>query len=109
MLQAVLDFINVFLTMVWNVLTWVFSALYDLNMAIFQLLFDGFLTIVYGLVSSLSLTSLLVDVAASWGLLDTNSAYLISVSGLPEGLSLIGVAYVIRLLLNLIPSVVTRI
>lgn len=109
MLQAVLDFINSFVTIFYNILTWVLDSLSSLFLSFFQILWDGFLAIVYGLVSTLSLGSLLTDVAASWGLLDANTHYLVSISGLPEGCSLIGVAYGVRLLLNLIPASLTRV
>ena len=75
----------------------------------FKYCFKGVLEVAKGAIMAISLGDLAVNTAASWGYLNPNVAYLVVASGIPEGLSILAIAYGIRLALNLIPAAFTRI
>ncbi len=107
--DAILDFLDFFWDSLKNLTTWLIDAIPTALSAFVSLLWEGFLGIVLGVVSTLNFGQFIVNVSASWGLLNTDAAYLISISGLPEGLSIIGISWGLRWLLNLIPAALTRI
>ncbi len=72
-------------------------------------LIDGLLTVVLGILSTLDVGNLAVKAAGAWGGLDPRVAYMINATGVSEGLTLIGVSFLIRFTLNLIPAEFTRI
>jgi uncharacterized membrane protein YeiH len=51
----------------------------------------------------------LFNYAATWSHLPTQLIWLINAVGLPQCFAILGAAYLIRLTLNLIPSVFTRV
>ena len=76
---------------------------------ILGLVLDGALTVVSGVLSTLDLGEIAVNAASAWGNLDPTIAWLINASGVSAGLSMLGTAYLIRFVLNLIPAEFTRV
>lgn len=107
-MQWLLDFVNSFAHILFSVLIFIFHAIVIVLGTFIGLIIVGFFTVVYSVVSALDLGSWAVGAASNWGLLDPNIAYLINQTGFPTGLSMLGSAYLIRLILNLIPSEFTR-
>ena len=73
------------------------------------LLLDGLLTVVLGLLSALDLGTLVTHASTVWGVLDPNVAWMINATGISEGLTIIGAAFLILFTLNLIPAEFTRV
>lgn len=113
MIDAVLnwlfDFVNSFWDLLWWALYGTLKGLLNLLGFLVSTVFSGLLSIVYTLVSTLDLGSMAVDAAATWGGLDPNIAYMVKGCGIPQGLTMLGAAYGIRIILNLIPASLTRV
>lgn len=73
------------------------------------LLLEGLLTIIESIVSAVDLGTLITSTAASWNVLPPTLIYLINSMGIPDALSVIGWAYTVRFVLNIIPASLTRI
>ena len=90
-------------------LQWLVDAIVWVLQQIIKYSFKGFLEVAKGAIMAISLGDLAVLTAASWGYLNPNIAYLVVQTGIPEGLSILAIAYGIRIALNLIPASFTRI
>lgn len=103
------DFINAFWSGLQAVLSWLLDgALYVLKAALY-FPFDGLLTCISSFVSALDLSGILFTSATTWGALPPQLLYVLNQIALPQCLSLMLYAYIIRLTLNLIPAALTRI
>lgn len=102
------------------VVAWVFQALY--NMVIYTLvglwivlkvglwlISAGILSTISGFIAGISLSGVAFNFAGQWAGLPPQAIYLVNASGIPEFMTIIAAAYVIRFLLNLIPAVFTRV
>jgi hypothetical protein len=79
-----------------------------LQFVVFTIL-DGLLSVVETALAAVDLSSILFNYAATWSHLPTQLIWLINAVGLPQCFAILGAAYLIRLTLNLIPSVFTRV
>lgn len=79
-----------------------------LQFVVFTIL-DGLFLVVETTLSAVDLSSILFNYAATWSSLPTQLIWLINAVGLPQCFTILGAAYLIRLTLNLIPSVFTRV
>ena len=108
-MSGIMNFLNIFFATIQSLLGWVLDgALYVLKTA-FYFPFDGLLTVVSGLISSVNVSDLVVSSASSWGLMPPQLLYIVNQIGIPQGLTILAYAYMIRLTLNLIPAAFTRI
>lgn len=109
-----------FLAQVWNFLitvkNWIFEALtYFLSeflyllVYVFDLILSGFYTAVLGVISALDFSGFIASSALNFTGLPDALIYLIVQCGIPQGLTIISTALIMRLTLNLIPSVFTRV
>lgn len=108
-IKKVWDWILAFFDAIRTIATWLMDAvvyvLLNIPFAIYKLV----LAVIHGIVSVLSVGSLVTNVSVGWGLLPSQLGYLIGATGLDVGLSMLALAYGIRFLLNLIPGAVTRV
>lgn len=115
MTERIFDFspIMAFLNGVWHyvesIVTWIFNAILVVLWGALYVIIDGFLTMISAIISALDVSTLLVNMSVSWGGLSPQVAWLINQSGIPTGMTFIGLAYLIRMTLNLIPGAFTRI
>jgi len=79
-----------------------------LQFALFTIL-DGLFSVLEAFLASINLSSVLFNYAASWSSLPPQLIWLINAVGLPQCCALLGTAYMIRLTLNLVPGVFTRV
>jgi hypothetical protein len=104
-----MDALNAFVHF-WNTaLTWIMSAFVDLLWGVLYIVVDGLLTVVSGFVSLIDISTVVEHLASSWGLLPAQIVWIISGSGLAQCLAILGYAYLIRMIINLIPATFTRI
>jgi len=101
------------LTTFWGWVETGFSWILDgvvllLQFVVFTLL-DGLFLVVETTLGAINLSSMLFNYAAAWSSLPTQLVWLINAVGLPQCFAILGAAYLIRLTLNLIPSVFTRV
>ena len=88
---------------------WLLEAFISILQYVFFLLLDGLLSVIETAISAIDLSSVVFNYAATWSNLPTQLIWLINAVGLPQCFALLGSAYLIRLTLNLIPSVFTRV
>ena len=88
---------------------WCLDGLILIIQYAFYWIFDGFCIVVESFFKTLDFSALAFNYAGTWAGLPEQVIWIISTIGLPQGVSLLGGAYLLRLLLNLIPSVFTRV
>ena len=103
-----LSFVNQFWSIIVQVVQWLIQGVIYALQAGLWIIFDGLLTCMQAVISTLNLGNLASNTAAAWGLLPSQVAYLISSTGIANGLGMIGTGIGIRMLLNLIPAAFTR-
>jgi F0F1-type ATP synthase membrane subunit c/vacuolar-type H+-ATPase subunit K len=103
-----LSFVNQFWSTIVQLVQWLINGFIYAVQAGLYVIWDGVLTTIAGVISGINLGNLAAQAAASWGLLPTQVCYLISQCGIANGLGMIGTGIGIRMLLNLIPSWITR-
>jgi hypothetical protein len=105
---------------IWDALSWLVTHLGTLLSSLVQgllwivgqvlgLLLHGMMTVVMGVLSGLDLGSILTTSAAAWAGLDPSIAWFIDHSGISQGVTMLGTAYLVRFLLDLIPAEFTRV
>lgn len=88
---------------------WVLDGLILIIQFCVYLIFDGFCIVVEAFFSALDLSEAAFNYAGVWAGLPEQLIWIISKIGLPQGIALLGAAYTVRLTLNLIPGVFTRV
>jgi len=92
-----------------NILKWALDGmLWIIGKALF-LPFDGLLTVVSGIFTSLDLSTFAASYALNWAGLPTQMIWFVNAVAIPQGVSILLAAILIRMALNLIPAAFTRI
>ena len=111
-----MTFFHAVITWLWNFweivqtgFKWILDGFILLVQFVFFTIFDGLLTVIETALAAVDLSSMLFSYAAAWSHLPTQLIWLINAVGLPQCFTILGAAYLIRLTLNLIPSVFTRV
>lgn len=107
--DAVLSFLNQIVTILFEVFTWVLNAVIWIFTKIIYFTLDGFFSVIIAFLNGIDLSGVMPYLQTSWGTLPAQIVWLANAIGLPQGLGILGVAYLIRMLLNLIPAAFTRI
>lgn len=108
-MTAIIDFVNNFVTIIWNFGTWLFEIVISLIAFLIMLVLKLAFKIVILVLSGLDLPSYMLDYTQIWGLLPCQVVWIINACGLPQGLGMIGVALMVRFTINLIPAEFTRV
>lgn len=104
-----LAFIDSFWSVIVQVVMWFVDGIgYIIKFTCYNVL-EGFYTILLSMIQAIDISTIMTNLTMSWGLLPGALGYLLVAVNIPQGLGIIGAAYLIRLGLNLIPSVFTRI
>ena len=88
---------------------WVATVLNYIISGFLYTVLSGIFTIITALVDAIDMSTVITTSFANWGLLPSQLVYLINALGIPQGLAMVTYAYIIRLGLNLIPAVFTRV
>nr|WP_321467154.1 hypothetical protein [uncultured Desulfobulbus sp.] len=89
--------------------TWVLDGFILLVQFVFFTIFDGLLTVIETTLAAIDLAAVVFNYAAAWSNLPDQLVWLINAVGLPQCFTILGAAYLLRLTLNLIPSIFTRV
>ena len=108
-MSALINFANSFLSVLTTAFTWLLDGAILVIQSAFYFIYDGLLTTITAFVNSLDLSTLAFNSLTTWGLMPDQLLYVINQIGLPQGLTMVFYAYVIRLSLNLIPAALTRV
>lgn len=100
---------QLFVDSITGMLSWLVDALvYVLKFVLF-FFFEGLFAIILALLNSLDLVSIVGNISGVWSMLPEQMVWFIHAVGISQGLSILGIAYFVRMTLNLIPSFLTRI
>jgi hypothetical protein len=108
-LDSFLAWVGAFWGYILDAATWVLDGFLLILQFVFFCIFDGLLIVVESFFSSLDLSAVAFSYAAQWSSLPPQTIWLVNQMALPQCVSLLFGAYAIRLILNLIPSVFTRV
>ena len=106
---VIIDWLRSFWEWVETGFTWILDGFIELLQFVVFTILDGLLSVVETALAAIDLSSMVFSYAAAWSNLPTQLIWLINAVGLPQCLSILGAAYLVRLTLNLIPSVFTRV
>ena len=106
---VIIDWLRTFWNWVVTGFTWILDGFILLLQFVAYTLLDGLLLVVEGTLSAIDLSSVIFNYAATWSNLPTQLVWLINAVGLPQCFTILGAVYLIRLTLNLIPSVFPRV
>lgn len=102
MFNALFDFLG-------RMLTWTLDGILWILKKAFFLPFDGILTVIQGLITTIDLSAFVASYAMNWAGMPTQLIWFVNAVSLPQGITIISGAIAIRMLLNLIPAAFTRI
>lgn len=103
------SFLSVFWEIVYMVFEWALDGcLFVIKSALF-FIFDGILSIIEALFSSIDFGVLTSSTLCNWAGLPPQMIYLLNACGIPQCISILVAAIGIRMLINLIPAEFTRI
>lgn len=104
-----LSFVNKFWIAIKDTVVWLVDGIvYACKLFLYGVA-DGFFTLITGLIQAIDCSALVTAMAADYSLLPTQLVWLINAICLSQGLSVIVIGIMIRMSLNLIPAVFTRI
>lgn len=108
-LAVIINWLSTFWHWIQTCFTWLLDGFILLVQFVFFTIFDGLLTVIETTLAAIDLSSVIFNYAAAWSSMPTQLVWLINAVGLPQCFAILGAAYLIRLTLNLIPSVFTRV
>jgi hypothetical protein len=108
-MQFIADFFNSFWMYLKAAFVWVLHAQGYILGEVAKCLFSGLLVVVSGTINALDVGTILTKISSAWGLLDPRIAWFMVNLGISQGLGILGLAFGIRFLLNLIPAAFTRV
>lgn len=106
---VIIDWLSAFWNWVETGFKWILDGFILLVQFVAFTILDGLFLVVETALAAIDLSSVLFNYAATWSSLPAQLIWLINAVGLPQCLAILGAAYLIRLTLNLIPSVFTRV
>jgi hypothetical protein len=106
---VIIDWLRSFWSWVETGFTWILDGFITLLQFVVFTIFDGLLQVVETALNAIDFSSMVFNYAATWSHLPTQLIWLINAVGLPQCFAILGAAYLVRLLINLIPSWATRV
>ncbi|MDH4317705.1 MAG: hypothetical protein OEV64_04900 [Desulfobulbaceae bacterium] len=105
---AVVGWLESFWDLVLDGAIWLLEGFTKLLGFVFYTIFDGLLLVIESFFSSLDLSAIAFNYAAQWSSLPPQTIWLVNQLAIPQGLSLLVGGYMIRHVLNIIPSAFSR-
>lgn len=100
--------INAIFTFFTTILKWCLDGVMWLLSKVLFLAFDGLLTTVQAFFSAIDISSFVASYALSWTGLPDQFIWFVNAVSLPQGVSILTGAIIIRMAINLIPAEFTR-
>lgn len=108
-ISGILEFCNSFVSMIYALGKWCLDGGLEVFKMGLYWLFDGFYSVVSGVLASLNFGNLLVSLTSGFDLLPSQVVYVIDQCGIGSCITMICSAILIRVCLNIIPSIITRV
>ncbi|BCO08816.1 hypothetical protein GF1_11920 [Desulfolithobacter dissulfuricans] len=109
MLDWLKDFINSFWDLLVSILSWLLDAVFLVISFVGYTIYDGFLMVVQAFFATLDFSSVAFTHAAEWSSLPPQLIWLINQLALPQCITIVSSAILLRVLLNLVPAALTRV
>ena len=106
---VIIDWLSTLWGFVEKGFTWILDGFILLIQFVAFTVLDGLFSVVESFLGALDFSALVFNYAGTWSSLPPQLIWLINAVGLPQCFALLGVAYALRLGLNLIPAVFTRV
>jgi hypothetical protein len=106
---VIIDWLSDFWSWVETGFHWILDGFVILIQFVAYTILDGLFLVIETTLAAVDLSSVIFNYAAAWSSLPEQLVWLINAVGLPQCLAILGAAYLVRLTLNLIPSVFTRV
>lgn len=103
------DFVNSFFEWLWKGFLWVAEAIGEVISFLLYTIYDGLLTVIHLFSSAVDLSAVAFNMAAQYSHLPSTSIWVINQINIPQGLTYIAGAILIRMIINLIPAAATRV
>ncbi len=103
------DFVNKFFGLLMDGFLWLAEAVGEVLSYLAFTIYDGLLTVIFLFADTVDLSAMAFNMAAQYAGLPTQLIWLINQVNLPQSLTYIAGAIVIRMILNIIPAAVTRV
>lgn len=107
--SPLMSFINAIGGIISGVLGWMMDAFFKLLWGCLYIVYDGILTTMEGVLAMIDVSSITSALTSSWTGAPALMLWIVSQTGLASAVAIIGYAYGIRMILNLIPGVFTRV
>ncbi len=108
-MQWLKDFIGGFFGYLFDGFKWLAEAVGEVISWLLYTIYDGLLTVVFLFADTVDLSEVAFNMAAQYAGLPTQLIWLVNQVDLPQSLTYVAGAIVIRMILNVIPAAVTRI
>ncbi len=107
--QTVVNWLTNFFSWIEQAFLWVLDGLVVILQFVVFTILDGLFLVVESIIAVIDLSAVAFNYAAAWSHLPAQLIWLMNALGLPQCFTILGSAYLVRLGLNLIPSVFTRV
>lgn len=108
-MRTIINFFKQIPGLLWDVFTWLLDSIGSALSWMLYTIYDGVLIVIYSFAAAIDFSAVMFNTAAQYSSMPSQLIWLINQVGLPQGLTYIAGALIIRLLLNLLPAVVTRV
>lgn len=109
LLQGIISIVVWFVQLLYHLVSLVLLGMWIVLKFGLWLIVAGILSTVSGFIAGISLSSVAFNFAGQWAGLPPQAIYIVNALGIPEFMTIIAGAYLIRFTLNLIPGVFTRV
>lgn len=108
-MQWLKDFVNGFFGYLMDGFLWLAEAVGKVISYLLFTIYDGLLTVIYAFASAIDFSAVMFNMAAQYAGLPPQLIWLINAVNLPQSVTYIVTAIIIRMIINLLPAAVTRI
>lgn len=108
-MQWLKDFIGSFFEWLWKGFLWLAEAVGEVISFLLFTIYDGLLTVLHTFAAAVDLSAVAFNMAAQYSNLPSTAIWLINQINIPQGLTYIAGAILIRMIINLIPAAATRV
>ncbi len=108
-MATIINFFKSIPGLIWDAITWLLDNIGAAFSWLFFTIYDGLLTVLYSFAAGLDFSAVMFNTAAQYSSMPPQLIWLINQIGLPQALTYLAGAIVIRMLLNLLPAAITRV
>lgn len=108
-MRTIINFFKQIPDLLWDAFTWLLDSIGSAISWMLYTIYDGVLIVIYSFADAIDFSAVMFNTAAQYSSMPPQLIWLINQVGLPQALTYLAGALVIRLLLNLLPAAITRV